>query len=230
MNEKKVGGGRGAHFRDQSRTPSLRVPLPTGPSDFPQAELRKLRARLAAGCERPAKPLTICIFQGGGGVPRTAGWCCGSLSLHNTTAAPCVVVFYIYTRGGSIWRSLPPPVKTVTISLLTTRRKLLGWARILKAEEVIQSHERRHHMLRGCQLLMCMGKALVPVCKAQECTLLAAVCTGTGRRGDLGCHFFSSCKGNLLGGARCSKRGLKRSQSHLKLALGHVRPGQIVFL
>lgn len=25
-------------------------------------------------------------------------------------------------------------------------------------------------MLRGCQLLMRMGKALVPVCKAQECT------------------------------------------------------------
>lgn len=63
-------------------------------------------------------------------------------------------------------------------------------------------------MLRGCQLLVCMGKVLVLVCKAQECTRFAAVSAGAASwAGDLGCHFFLFLEGKSVGGHGSPRAG-----------------------
>lgn len=171
-------------------------------------------------------PLPFAISKCGGNAT-VRKWVLCLISLHNTTAFSVCSGSSIYTHtGGNIWLSPPPPVKTVTISLLTTRRKLLGWARILNAAEVIRSHEKMHHMLWGCQLLMRMRKGLVPVCRARE---WRSPCCSSRQVGALGCHFFSL--ENPLDGDRGSPRGDSRGrQDPLKSALHNIGPGQIAFL
>lgn len=127
------------------------------------------------------------------------------ISLHNTTpfsvCSGCSI--YIYTSGGNIWLSPPPPVITVTISFLTTRRKLLGWARILNAAEVIQSHGKLHHMLWGCQLLMCIEAGFSASLQNSGAALPWLPCApGEG----LGCHFFSPWR-RICWGLQFSKKG-----------------------